>query len=104
MLKPSAVLINLARAKIIEEQAFIRCLKEGWIRGASVDVHYAYPLPPEHPLWSLPNIIMTPHIGGSADSPHFLWRTYDIFTQNLERYSTGQPLLNELTEAQLRGL
>ena len=104
MLKPSAVLINPARAKIIEEQAFIRCLKENWIRGSSVDAHYAYPLPPEHPLWSLPNIIMTPHISGSDASPHFLRRTYDIFTQNLERFCTGQPLLNELTEAQLRGL
>lgn len=103
MLKPSAVLINPARAKIIQEQAFIRCLKENWIRGSSVDAHYAYPLPPEHPLWSLPNIIMTPHISGSDASPHFLRRSYDIFAQNLGRFCAGRPLLNELTEAQLRG-
>ncbi len=103
MLKPSAVLINPTRAAIIEEKAFIRCLAEKWIRGASLDVHYAYPLPPEHPLWSMPNLIMTPHISGSATSPYFLQRIYDIFAQNLQRFMTHQPLLNELTEAQLKG-
>ena len=103
MLKPSAVLINPARAPIIQEEAYVKCLSEGWIRGSALDAHYAYPLPPDHPLWSLPNVIMTPHISGSCGCPHFLERVYDIFSQNLRRFSTGQPLLNELTEAQLRG-
>ena len=103
MLKPSAVLINPARAKIIQEQAYIKCLSEGWIRGSSLDVHYAYPLPPEHPLWSMPNLISTPHISGSAGCPYFFDRVYDIFSQNLKRLSTGQPLLNELTKSQLMG-
>ena len=103
MLKPSAVLINPARAPVIEEQAYLRCLQEGWIRGSSLDVHYAYPLPPEHPLWSMPNLIMTAHISGAAASPQFLERAYSIFVQNLERYCSSQPLLNELTPAQLKG-
>ena len=103
MLKPSAVLINPARALIIEEQAFIRCLKENWIRGASLDVHYAYPLPPEHLLWDMPNLVMTPHISGSSLSPHFLKRLYDIMAQNCERYVRSEPLLNELTTSQLLG-
>lgn len=103
MLKPSAVLINPTRAAIIEERAFVRCLQERWIRGASLDVYYAYPLPPEHPLWSLPNLIMTPHISGSAAGPNFLNRIYDIFTQNLERFVAQRPLLNELTTEQLQG-
>jgi phosphoglycerate dehydrogenase-like enzyme len=103
MLKPSAVLINPARAAIIDEQVFLRCLQEKWIRGASLDVHYAYPLPPEHPLWEVPNLIMTPHISGSASSPHFIERIYDIFSQNLGRMAQDQPLLNELSEAQLQG-
>lgn len=102
MLPPHAVLINPARAQIIDEDVFIRCLTEKWIRGISLDVHYAYPLPPEHPLWELPNLIMTPHISGSAMSQHFLQRIYDIVAQNCERYVGGQPLLNELTESQLR--
>ena len=103
MLKPDAVLLNCARAPIIEEQAYVRCLREGWIRGSSLDVHYAYPLPPEHPLWKMPNLIMTPHISGSALSQNFLPRAYHIFTQNLERFCAGKPLLNELTTAQLQG-
>jgi phosphoglycerate dehydrogenase-like enzyme len=103
MLKPSAVLINPTRAAIIEERAFVECLRDKWIRGASLDVHYAYPLPPEHPLWEMSNLIMTPHISGSAASPYFFERIYDIFSQNLERFLSNRPLLNELTEAQLRG-
>jgi phosphoglycerate dehydrogenase-like enzyme len=103
LLKPSCVLINPARAPIVEEDALVRCMREGWIRGASLDVHYAYPLPPEHPLWSMPNVILTPHISGSAANPHFLERTYDIFVQNLRRYRGGEPLLNELTPEQLKG-
>jgi phosphoglycerate dehydrogenase-like enzyme len=103
MLQPHAVLINCARAPIIEEQAYIRCLREGWIRGSSLDVHYAYPLPTEHPLWRIPNLIMTSHISGAAESPKFLPRAYSIFVQNMERYCAGKPLLNELTTAQLQG-
>jgi len=104
LLKPSAVVINPTRAAVIDPQAFIRCLREKWIRGASLDVHYAYPLPPEHPLWAMPNLVLTPHISGSAASPQFLTRIYDIFTQNLVRLINHQPLLNELSEAQLRGI
>lgn len=103
MLRPHAVLINPARAGLVEEQALIRCLREGWIRGASCDVHYAYPLPADHPLWSLPNVVLTPHISGSSASTHFLERIYDIFSLNLARLVAGEPLLNELSADQLRG-
>ena len=97
------MLINPARAPIIREQAMIRCMRENWIHGASLDVHYAYPLPPEHPLWSMPNVVLTLHISGSCGSPHFLERAYNIFIQNLKRFLAGEPLLNELTPEQLRG-
>jgi phosphoglycerate dehydrogenase-like enzyme len=103
MLKPSAVLINPARAKIIDEDVFVRCLEEKWIRGASLDVHYEYPLPPEHPLWEMPNLVLTPHVSGSAASKHFLERAYDIFEQNCRRFGAGEPMINELSDAQLRG-
>ncbi len=103
MLKPSAVLLNAARAEIIDQEAFVRCLREGWIRGAALDVHYAYPLPAEHPLWSMPNLILTPHISGSCASTHFIERVYNLFTRNVQRYCKGEPLLNELTESQLNG-
>ncbi len=103
MLKPTACLLNPARAPIIQEEAYVKCLREGWVRGAALDVHYAHPLPPEHPLWTMPNLIMTPHISGSDASTHFLKRIYDMFIRNVEQYCKGEPLLNELTESQLRG-
>ena len=103
MLAPHAVLINPARAGLIDEQAFIRCMREGWIRATSCDVHYAYPLPPEHPLWSMPNVVLTPHISGSGESTNFLDRIYDIFAQTLARLVAGEPLLNQLSADQLRG-
>jgi phosphoglycerate dehydrogenase-like enzyme len=103
MLPPHAVLINPARAGLVNEDALVKCLTEGWIRGATFDVHYAYPLPPEHRVWSLPNLILTPHISGSSLNPHFQERTFDIFIQNVRRLQAGEPLLNELTAAQIRG-
>ena len=103
MLKPSAVLINAARAQVIDEDACMRCLREGWIRGAALDSHYREPLPAEHPTWSLPNLILTPHISGSSESPHYLDRSYDVFLQTLERYLACEPLLNALSAVQLKG-
>ena len=69
----------------------------------ALDTHYAYPLPPEHPLWRKPNVILTPHISGSALSQHYQDRLWAIFHENLERYLSGAPLLNQLTPAQLAG-
>ena len=102
-LKSTAVLINPARALLIQEEALMRCLSEGWIRGAAIDVHYAYPLTADHPLWSMPNLILTPHVSGAEASPRFLERVYDIFLQNCRRYADDRKLLNELSDDQLMG-
>ena len=64
-----AYILNPARGPIIQEQALIKALSEKWIAGAALDTHYHYPMPPEHPLWKMPNVIMTPHISGSSLSP-----------------------------------
>jgi phosphoglycerate dehydrogenase-like enzyme len=102
-LPSSAFVLNPSRGPLIQEGALLQALREGWIAGAAIDTHYQYPLPPEHPLWRFPNVILTPHISGSGLSPHFLDRCWDIFTQNVRRLLAGQPLLNELTAAQLSG-
>ena len=102
-LRPAAYVLNPARGPIIQEQALLDALRKGWIAGAALDTHYHYPMPPDHPLWRIPNVIMTPHISGSALSPWFLTRAWDIFIQNVERHLAGRPLLNELTASQLRG-
>lgn len=99
----SAYVLNPARGPIIEQSALLRALDEGWIAGAALDTHYVYPLPPEHPLWSKPNVILTPHISGSSLSPRYQDRVWDIFARNLDRFLRGEPLLNRLTEAQLAG-
>jgi len=54
-------------------------------------------------LWKFPNVIFTPHISGSSLSPKFKQRLWEIFSQNVDRFAQGKPLLNELTTAQLLG-
>jgi phosphoglycerate dehydrogenase-like enzyme len=98
-----AFVLNPARGAIIVEHALIRALEEKWIAGAALDTHYHYPMPSDHPLWRFPNVIFTPHISGSSLSPKFKQRLWEIFSLNVERYAHGQPLLNELSPAQLSG-
>jgi phosphoglycerate dehydrogenase-like enzyme len=96
-----AYILNPARGPLIQEQPLLRALTENRIAGAALDTHYHYPMPPEHPLWRMPNVIMTPHISGSSGNPRFTHRTWDLFLQNVNRFQSNQPLLNELTPAQL---
>ncbi len=95
------LLLNPARGPLIKEESLLRALREGWIAGTALDTHYHYPMPLDHPLWSLPNVIMTPHISGSARGPHYLPRLWSIFTENVNRFTAGTPLLNELSARQL---
>lgn len=102
-LPPTAYVLNPARGPIIEEEALLKSLRAGTIAGAALDTHYYYPMPADHPLWRFPNVIMTPHISGSDSSPHYQERVWDIVLQNTQRFIAGEPLLNELTTAQLNG-
>jgi phosphoglycerate dehydrogenase-like enzyme len=101
-LSRTAFVLNPARGPIIQEQALVRALQEGWIAGAALDTHHAYPLPAEHPLWRFPNVILTPHISGADRSRAFPGRMADLFVQNVTRYLAGRPLLNELTPQEWR--
>jgi phosphoglycerate dehydrogenase-like enzyme len=100
-LPPTAYVLNPARGPIIQQQALVRALKEGWIAGAALDTHYAYPLPPDHPLWCYPNVILTPHISGSSLSQHFAERLWEILVVNMARFKEGLPMLNVVTEKHL---
>jgi phosphoglycerate dehydrogenase-like enzyme len=100
-LKPSAVLLNPARAELMEESALLDALRVRRFAGAALDVHYDFPLSADHPLWEMPNVILTPWISGSTGSPYYQPRLWDLFHKNLERYSTGQPLLNVIPPADL---
>ncbi len=102
MLPKRAFLLNPARGPLVQEHALIRALNEGWIAGAALDTHYHYPLPSNHPLCKMPNVILTPHISGSSSSPRFLERVWDIFLENLRRLQSGGPLLNQLSAEDLK--
>ena len=103
-LKPSAFLLNPARGPLIEEAALLKALDNGWITGAALDTHYHYPLPENHPLWKIPNVILTPHIAGSDQGPHYLQRMWQIVLHNARNFLAGEPLCNELTADELNGL
>jgi phosphoglycerate dehydrogenase-like enzyme len=92
-----AFLLNPARGPIVQEAVLLRALRERWFAGAALDTHFAYPLPADHPLWRFPNVILTPHISGADRSRLFKGRMAELFRQNVERYRSGLPLLNELT-------
>ncbi len=91
-MKPSAVLINLSRGNLVVEKALVDALRAGRLRGAGLDVFWQEPLPVGHPLWALPNVLLTPHV--SAVSPGFWRRQTDLIKENLRRYFGGEPLLN----------
>jgi len=99
----TAALLNPARGPIVQEAALLRALTEGWIAGAALDTHFSYPLPAEHPLWRMRNVILTPHLAAGGATRQFVERFWDLFGQNLGRYLAGRPLLNQLTAAELAG-
>jgi phosphoglycerate dehydrogenase-like enzyme len=96
----TAFLLNPARGPIVQEAALLQALREGWIAGAALDTHFSYPLPPEHPLWRMPNVILTPHISGADHSRNFPARIGALFVENVARYLAGRPLLNLVTAAE----
>ena len=90
-MKSGATLVNVARGAVLDTDALIDALNEGRIT-AGLDVTDPEPLPQGHPLWSAPNVIITPHVGG--DSSAFNPRVRALIESQLQRYATGQPLLN----------
>jgi phosphoglycerate dehydrogenase-like enzyme len=96
-MRRNAYLVNVARGRVIDEQALVRALHEGWIAGAGLDVAEEEPLPPQSPLYSMPNVILTPHISGN--SVHYEARLAALFAENLRRYRAGQPLQNRYDPA-----
>ncbi len=91
-MKPTAYLYNIARGKIVDEAALTDALREHRLAGAGLDVFETEPLPPDSPLWSLDNVLITPHTAGQT--PYYFTRAAALFADNLARYLEGQPLHN----------
>jgi phosphoglycerate dehydrogenase-like enzyme len=92
-MKPSALVVNVARGEIIDEAALIAALQEGRLAGAGLDVNEVEPLPPESPLWDMPNVVLSPHVAGGGSTGYAMHRK--LFEQNLKRLRAGEPLINE---------
>jgi phosphoglycerate dehydrogenase-like enzyme len=92
LMSKNAYLINIARGAIVDEDALLTALREGWIAGAGLDTFTVEPLPPDSLFWSLPNVFITPHC--SALTPRLRDRIVELFLDNLTRYRNGKPLRN----------
>jgi phosphoglycerate dehydrogenase-like enzyme len=91
-LKPGAVLVNIARGGVVDEPALIKALSSRHIRGAALDVFATEPLPPNSPIWDLPNVIISPHSASTVSAENN--RIVEIFLDNLHRFMAGEPLVN----------
>lgn len=97
LLKPTAILINIARGGIVDEPALIESLTEGRIIGAGLDVTKTEPLPADDPLWETPRLVLTPHIAGWSRDRSL--RLIEFFCENLRRYRTGERLINVVDQS-----
>ncbi len=97
LLNPGAIIINVARGKIIDDAALLAALQDGRLGGAVLDVFDREPLDAASPLWDLPNVIISPHIAGVR--PDHWDEVIDLFSENLRRFQRGEPLLNLVNSA-----
>lgn len=93
-MKPGARFINVGRGELVDEPALVGALTSGRLSGAALDVFATEPLPEESPLWTMDNVIVTPHSSGASRSAGL--RSERIFVDNLARYLAGESLINEV--------
>jgi phosphoglycerate dehydrogenase-like enzyme len=92
MMKPTAILVNVARGQLVDEQVLLEALRTNRIEGAGLDAFHHEPLPPDHPLWTMPNVLISPHMAAFA---YEYWApVVDVFLDNVERFRRGAPLQN----------
>jgi phosphoglycerate dehydrogenase-like enzyme len=93
-MKPTALLVNIARGPVVDTTALVEALNNGRLAGAGLDVFEQEPLPPDAAIWDAPNIVITPHV--TAEMPDLTARSLDIIRENVRRYRAGEPLANRL--------
>jgi phosphoglycerate dehydrogenase-like enzyme len=93
-MRPTAYLINVARGGVVDEGALVAALQSGQVAGAGLDVTTTEPLPADSPLWPMPNVIITPHIGNGRDRAAD--QTLAFMRENIRRFVEGEPLLGTI--------
>ena len=93
LLPDGALVVNAGRGRTIQTAALVDELQSGRLR-AALDVTDPEPLPSDHPLWALPNVLVTPHMAG--DSPEATIRTFELAGDQIRRFAAGEPLINEV--------
>ena len=96
-MKRTAFFINIGRGKTTRLDDLVAALQEGEIAGAALDVYEQEPLPREHPLWGLPNVLLTPHMAGHG--PYLDERRFEIMADNCRAFAAGGPLRNQVDKA-----
>ncbi len=96
-MRDSAFLINIGRGPTVRLDDLVAALEEGQIGGAGLDVYEIEPLPAEHPLWSAPNVLLTPHV--AARGPALDDRRLEVLLDNCRRFAAGEPLRNVVDKA-----
>ena len=91
-------MLNAGRGSCLDTEALVEALRDGRVRGAGLDVTDPEPLPKDHPLWTMPNVIITPHYAG--DHPGYNREAFEVFLDNLGRYLRGDTLRNVVDKAQ----
>ncbi len=91
-MKDGAIFVNVSRGKIVDTPALVSALKSGKVAAAGLDVTEPEPLPEDHPLWSMDNVIITPHVAGRSDAMNT--RRMNLFRENIRRFMQDMPLRN----------
>ena len=96
LMKPTALFVNVTRGEIFDPDALMAAIKNGKLAGAGLDTAPEEPLPSDHPLWTTPNVIMTPHTAGA--SQFRIPRNLERFCRNIELYRAGKPLEGQINK------
>ncbi len=96
LMKKTALFVNVARGKVVDQEALIKVLQEKQIRGAGLDVMDPEPLPSTNPLWKMDNVFITPH--NASSSPFMRERLYEMIVMNLDRYLKGEKVKYQISE------
>jgi phosphoglycerate dehydrogenase-like enzyme len=97
LMKKGVYLVNVSRGPIVDTDALVAALRSGKVAGAGLDVTDPEPLPADHPLWKMPNVIITPHVAGVSD--RIGERRLELYRDNVGRFATGRPLRNVVDKA-----